>query len=217
VRRNGVRYDGQMARACRLGCLGWVAAKVRRLWPNSSNEGPSRNCGETSDDPQGRDDLHAYVDYWQARSLEPGWEEAFDIAALKRWVQENSHRLNKAAEALQPLDPDTLVRSYAAEVRDFRATGRFDSPLIRRVFAPLLDQVHAAAQRRRIAIQRAVHVAASTDLAATPASLPSSGDHLLFVGLGTAAFCNYWAKAFTSVIKGLWACRGFVDTPDRSA
>ena len=39
--------------------------------------------------------------------------------------------------------------------------------------------------------------------------MPTTGQHLLFIGLGTSSFCNYWAQVVTSVVTAVPFAHGF--------
>src|ERR1019366_6367952 len=117
----------------------------------------------------------------------------------------NEDRLAEMAATLDPIEPDSVVREHLQVIGDPDPKVRFDSPQARAIFAPLLDEVRSAAQVRGLATLRNIHLAASTDVAPTPSSLPTAGEHVLFIGPGTSSFCNYWAKAYTFVVKSLAA------------
>ena len=76
-------------------------------------------AGEDPSESAGEDDLHAYIEHWQAKMLPPGWEGVFDASALLRWAQDNNARMAEIAAAVYPNEPDYLVREHLRVMGDF--------------------------------------------------------------------------------------------------
>lgn len=85
----------------------------------------------------------------------------------------------------------------------FEPATRFDLPTTRLIFQPILDDVRTAADNLGIDPVRDVQLVTSTDITTSPAAMPTTGEHLLFIGLGTSSFCNYWSKVVTSVVTAI--------------
>jgi hypothetical protein len=73
------------------------------------------------------------------------------------------------------------------------------------VFRVGLARVCRCPYRRSISLRMFLVplLATPTDSNASPAARPTTADHLLFIGLGTASFCNYWAKCISSVLLAI--------------
>lgn len=138
------------------------------------------------------EELRRYVEYLQRGMHTPGWEAVYDLEAYK-----------KHARAVPPLSvADFGVEAWAKyqrQILEFQPDTAFDSPITRFGFGPRLVEVLDAATRLGQAPHRPVILATSTGSSASPFAVPSDGHHLLFAGLGTASFCNYWSKAFARI------------------
>lgn len=149
------------------------------------------------------DDYYRYVEHLQRQSLVPDWEIVYDAARFKTWVANNGSRLRTLASYPRALDPASIVRCLEEDVMQFEPATRFELPTTRSIFQPIFDDVKQAASRLSLSPIRDVELVTSTDITPTPAAFPTSGQHLLFIGLGTSSFCNYWAKAITSVVTAI--------------
>lgn len=149
------------------------------------------------------DELLRYVEHLQRVALSPGWELFFDAGSAARRGQAEHPRLREIAASFQPGDPDILVRQHQELIGRFTPSTSFELPETHAIFGPILDEVRAASRRMGLLPVREVRLVTSTDISASPAALPTSDEHLLFIGPGTSSFCNYWAKAFTAVVKAI--------------
>jgi hypothetical protein len=149
-------------------------------------------------------ELVRYIEYLQKQLLTPGSEAAHDHTRFREWCATGRARLLELLPS-NGLDREALVDEYQASAKAFLPSTRFESSSAHAIFASLLKEILEAAKSLNLPPKRPVILATSTDLSATPASRPSSADHLLFAGLGTYSFCNYWAKAFTGLIKAIVA------------
>jgi hypothetical protein len=152
--------------------------------------------------PHDTDDLYRYIESLQRQLQTPGWEEFHSLSRMKTWFAENSIKFDGELEP-QYSDIGSPAAHLEKLLSEFEPRTRFDSPLTQATFGPLLAGITLAAERIGIKVSRTVHLATSTDVSASPAARPTEGPHYLFIGLGTSSFCNYWAKAFTAVIRAL--------------
>jgi hypothetical protein len=150
------------------------------------------------------EELRRYVEFCQRWLLTPGAEDLFDASLVPHLLTRRSHHL-------RALSGGQTAGAEAAEAllhlhETFRPDTRFELPETSAVFAPLLADIKSTAEQTGIRPIRHVRIATSTDVSATPYARPSAdGEHLLFIGLGTSSFCNYWAKAFTALLRVLSA------------
>lgn len=144
-----------------------------------------------NDEQSIEEELVRYIDYLQGQLVTPGWEEINDVEAYRTFV--------RSRPAIAADVPEQVWNEYRDLICEFQPRTKFDSPTTRAVFEPILRDVMEAATQLGVAIKRPVHLVNSTDISATALSIPSSDSHLLFAGLGTMSFCNYWAKAFAKV------------------
>lgn len=89
---------------------------------------------------------------------------------------------------------DVGLREMLQRWSSFEPSTRYDLPATHAIFQPILDDVAVAAATIGVLPVANTRLATSTEMAAGPISRPGTGGHLLFVGPGTSAFCNYWAK-----------------------
>lgn len=153
--------------------------------------------------PSNANDDHRYIEYLQKQTLDEDWRPAFDSSKWKVWVDKNYDRLEQMAQSTLGLDGSSLVRQFERSVQAFSPTTQFEIPTIQAIFEPILLEVTQAATRLDIRPVRPITIVTSTDACASPISRPTTADHLLFVGLGTSSFCNYWAKCITATVKAL--------------
>jgi hypothetical protein len=146
------------------------------------------------------DDHDRYIEYLQTELLTPDWDMAFDAESWARWYAENSSRL-RASTVGGFESGEAPVDSLERLAREFQPSTRFELYQTQGIFGPLLEKVKMGANAIGLKPIREVRIATSTDVSATPVARPSSGTHLLFVGLGTSSFCNYWAKTFTALAR----------------
>jgi hypothetical protein len=150
------------------------------------------------------DDLHRYIESLQRQLMTPGWEDFFDPQLMKAWLVKNGDKLN--VYSASQYDGTTSPAARLEElVNSFQPKTAFDSPQTQAIFEPILEEVKRAAKDMNIQVQRPIQIVTSTSAGVSPATRPTGGNapHFLFVGLGTSSFCNYWAKAFTAIVKAL--------------
>jgi hypothetical protein len=149
------------------------------------------------------DDRHHYIEFLQRQLLTPGWDAFFDPCLMLKWARQMAND----SPSNDGVTPYSGTKSPVAHlenlIQDFKPATVFDSLQTQLIFAPILETVMLAANEINVHLRGSVQLVTSTDVTASPASRPSAGLHLLFIGLGTSSFSNYWAKAFTAVIKAL--------------
>ncbi|MGD1079887.1 MAG: hypothetical protein ABR881_16310 [Candidatus Sulfotelmatobacter sp.] len=155
------------------------------------------------------DDYYRYIEYLQQQTLDEDWRPAFDSSEWKAWVAKNRERLEKTAESTAGVDGPSLVAHFERSVQGFTPTTQFELPTTKAIFEPILSDVKQTAAKLGIQPVRPIEIATSTDSCASPASRPTTTDHLLFIGLGTSSFCNYWAKCITAVNRAIAPAMGF--------
>lgn len=146
-------------------------------------------------------DLHRYIEFLQRQLLTPGWEAFFDPHVMQAWLAKNAGAPNAT---FQQYGGATSPVAHLEElVHKFQPTTAFDSPETQAIFAPILEKVKRAAEEINLRVHRPIQIVTSTNISPSPAVRPAGGPHFLFIGLGTSSFCNYWAKAFTAIVKVL--------------
>lgn len=148
------------------------------------------------------DDSDRYREALQKSLLSDGWGDAFDHGRLKEWLSKNEGRLRGNAQALLG-ESDAAHKAYCKAIDDFVPKSRYDLPSTEGIFRPLLDEVIQCAGSIGLKPIRNVELVTSTSISPTPFARPTTGIHQLYVGLGTSAFCNYWAKAYTAIVKAI--------------
>src|SRR2546425_9401891 len=144
------------------------------------------------------DDASRYIEYLQKGLIRPDWDGVFDSKAVAKWYVNNRSRLSERSAARGQGD---LIIHLERLAREFEPTTRFERFETAAIFGPLLERVKQAAQVMGLKSVRGIRIATSTEIGVTAMARPTSGEHILFIGPGTWAFCNYWAKAVTAVIK----------------
>jgi hypothetical protein len=150
------------------------------------------------------DELHRYIEYQQRQLLTPGWADFFDPQLMRTWLAKNGAKLN-ADLASQYDDTSSPAAHLENLLHGFEPKTAFDSPQTQAIFGPILEMVKGGAEEINIRVQRPIEIVTATNVGASAAAIPTAteGSHFLFVGLGTSSFCNYWAKAFTAIVKTL--------------
>ena len=159
--------------------------------------------------PSNEDDYYRYIEYLQQQTLDEDWRPAFDSSKWMDWVAKNRERLEKMSQFTVGADRTSLITHFERSVQGFIPTTPFEVPTTKAIFEPILLEVTQAAAKLGIRPVRPIEIATSTDSCASPASRPTTEDHLLFIGLGTSSFCNYWAKCITAVARAIAPAIGF--------
>ena len=149
------------------------------------------------------DESNQYREWLQKSLLTEGWEAAFDHQQLTNWVRNNRALLMTMARSCH--GNEVTVKQYESVVHDFSPRSKYDLPTTEAIFRPLFDEIVECAKETGLKSVRDVELVTSTSISPTPFALPTSGTHQLFIGPGTSAFCNYWAKAYTAIVKAISA------------
>lgn len=149
------------------------------------------------------DDSHRYIEFLQRQLLTPGWEAFFDPSLMQAWARKMARTLPANPDVTTYNGTTSLLAHLENLIHGFKPMTAYDSLQTELVFRPILESVKLAASEINIHLRSPVLIVTSTSVTASPASRPSASAHLLFVGLGISSFCNYWAKAFTAVVKAL--------------
>ncbi len=142
-------------------------------------------------------ELERYIQYLQRQLLTPGTEAWFQHERFKEAILARP----PSADAL-PLGNQEMVDEYLRYIAEFQPTGPFDSASANAIFQPLMDAVVTAGRAAGFRTGRAITLATSTAIEATPYTRSTEGVHIIFLGAGTYAYCNYWAKVFASLTMG---------------
>jgi len=152
-------------------------------------------------------DNSRYIEYLQEGLLAPGWDGPFDSKAIREWYAKNGFRQSRVGKTSIAQGQEDLVLHLERFAREFEPGTRFERFETETIFEPLLERVKQAAQAPGLKPGRGIRIATSTEIGATALARPTSDEHLLFIGPGTWAFCNYWAKAVTAVVRTIARAR----------
>lgn len=143
------------------------------------------------------DEFRRYIEFLQRNLLTSGFEKAHDTAAFRRWVANNRRQL----DVIAPHSGGTAetVDEMERALAQYAPESVFDSFTAEGVSGPILARVLSAASDNGLAPLRDILFANSTDVSPSAAARPSSAEHLIFAGVGTFAFCNYWAKIIAGI------------------
>jgi hypothetical protein len=138
-----------------------------------------------------------YISYFQSQLVREG-SEAF-------WrEQQDWFDRNRAVIAEIFLQISNTREGTAAVIAEriiaHQDQGEYDNFFARLIFEPLVSKALDLCQECGFPLRYRVSVVNSPAPEASPATLPSSAEHVLFMGQGTLAFCNYWSKIFSSAM-----------------
>lgn len=143
------------------------------------------------------DELHRYIEYLQKSRSSDVWQAAHDTQKYREWITTNRQRLEQIAFDVG--STSEAVDDFEKQLAAFAPSSQFDSFTARAIFQPILAEVLAAARESSLAPTRNIVFCNDTDVSPSASVIPSSSEHLLFAGVGTYAFCNYWAKAISGI------------------
>jgi hypothetical protein len=149
------------------------------------------------------DDSARYRETLQRSLLTEGWEAAFDARRFGDWARRNEEQLRARAVAVFGEKASSYGTELAKSFERFAPTTQYDLPSTGSIFGPLIDAVRACAAAIGLKPIRDIELVTSTSISPTPFARPTTGVHELYIGLGTSAFCNYWAKGYTAVVTAL--------------
>jgi hypothetical protein len=145
-------------------------------------------------------ELVRYIEHLQRQIMDQDYAECFNPARFVQWLESNSPSVQRLLERHRASD-STLITEYMKSVCDFNPQFKYDSAHSTSVFLRILRKVEVACAALNVNPKRPVILVPSTAIGLSPMARPSSGEHLLFAGLGTMAFCNYWAKAYGRLLS----------------
>jgi hypothetical protein len=142
-------------------------------------------------------ELQRYINYFQRSLLCPDSESFFE--GQKKWFEKNRIVISEQLKAISREEHDR-ASSLASAVVEHEDLGKFDDFFSSHIFEPLLEKTLEICKKAGFSLKNTVRFANSPGMEPSPAVLPSTADHLIFAGQGTFAFCNYWAKVFSTAI-----------------
>jgi len=138
-----------------------------------------------------------YIEYFQRQLAREGADSFWQ--RQKAWFDNN-----RAAIANQYLqiskNRDGQAAVLAGSILAHQDQGEHDNFFARQIFEPLVRRALDICHEGGFRLRNPVRLVNSPGLEASPAALPSSAEHVLFMGQGTFAFCNYWSKIFSSAM-----------------
>lgn len=153
-------------------------------------------------------ELHRYIEYLQRTLLSPEVEDAFNHEKYLERLRSERGRQRVAASWYSGRYGDGLVAEYEKNIATFVPETEFETFNSRGIFQPIVDEVKDLSERSGDGLSLDLSIATSTSSSPGPFARPSSDHHLLFIGPGTYTFCNYWAKAYASIVNTIAADAG---------
>jgi hypothetical protein len=138
-----------------------------------------------------------YIEYFQRQLVREGSDEFWQ--GQKVWFDKNRPAL--AEQYLQTSKSrDGTAAALSDSVLAHQDQGEYDNFFSRQIFEPLIRKAIDLCNEGGFPLRNPVRFVNSPAFEPSPAALPSSAEHILFVGQGTFAFCNYWSKIFSSAM-----------------
>jgi len=154
-----------------------------------------------------------YVSYLQ-RSLANKDIPFVDQSAWVKLVIENADRLREIPSP--PSLTAAEIEGHYLDLIAFQPETEFETASNAGIFRPLVEEISAIATELGIGLSQPVIAANLPDIGIGPVSRPSSENPMIFVGMGTSTFCNYWSKIYATFFSGL-AIASDKKRPERSA
>lgn len=142
-----------------------------------------------------------YIEYLQRQCMDPQYADRFDSAKVTEWIKSNPPSLQRLYD--RHLSGDAAaIEKHVSEATSYTPQFAYDTFHSAAVFTQVLQKVQDACSALNVSPRNLVVLSSSTEIGLTPlARASSSGDHILFAGPGTMAFCNYWAKAYAALLN----------------
>ena len=138
-----------------------------------------------------------YIEYFQRQLVREGSDGFWQ--GQKVWFDQNRSAI--AEQYLQTSKSrDGKAAALADSVLAHQDQGEYDNFFARQIFEPLVRKALDLCHEGGFPLRNPVRFVNSPGLEPSPAALPSSAEHVLFMGQGTFAFCNYWSKIFSSAM-----------------
>jgi len=147
------------------------------------------------------DDLKRYIEYLQKQIMVEGTGDFFEGQTAEEWVSDTSNRTERFSNSKYFNGP--AVSQYISDIAErFIAKTRFETPMTAALFGNTLAEVRSASETMFKPV-RQIELLTATSSTCSPSAFPTNDIHLLFIGAGTASYCNYWAKAYTAVLHAI--------------
>ena len=141
------------------------------------------------------DEFERYIEHLQRQTRTP-WAEEVLARTLAKLKADGERRAQLAADVGLEGEASEYLRVLLTS--EPASPSQFESPIARRIFKPLLDEVLSAAATLGIQLQNEVIFANSTDAHPSSSSIPSSHMHLISRALGRLRFVttgpNWWRR-----------------------
>ena len=141
-----------------------------------------------------------YVEYFQRQLVREG-SDAF-WQGQKAWFDQNRSAIAEQYRQISK-SRDGEAAALADSVLAHQDQGEYDNFFAHQIFEPLVRKALDICHEVGLPLRNPVRLVNSPGLEPSPAALPSSAEHALFVGQGTFAFCNYWSKVFSSAMAAI--------------
>jgi hypothetical protein len=142
-------------------------------------------------------DNQRYIEYFQRQLVREGSDSFLRDHQL--WLEKNRTVFAERFRQIG-IGHEEPASGLADSVLSHRNQGDYDSFFARQIFQPLVRKALDICNEGGFPLKNPVKFVNSPGLEPSPAALPSSIEHLLFMGQGTFAFCNYWCKIFSSAM-----------------
>lgn len=138
-----------------------------------------------------------YIEYFQRQLLREGGDDYW--RERRAWFDANRSAFAEQYLAISEKQ-DGKGTTLAAAVQAHQDRNDYDDFFAKQIFEPLLSKAINICEENGLPLHNPVIFANSPGFEPSPAALPSASEHVLFIGQGTYAFCNYWGKIFSSAI-----------------
>lgn len=143
------------------------------------------------------DDEARYINYFRGALMCDGAHEFW--GGYAEWFEKNRSRLAQEAQNLNIQNRESveqLVDSIMLQPEEQIKKNVFSES----IFQPLLTEALEICHDARTKPLLPVRLENSPAIDISPAALPSSVEHVIFIGQSTSSFCNYWSKIFSTAI-----------------
>ena len=143
------------------------------------------------------DDQARYINYFRDALMRDGAQQFWDGHAA--WFDRNRSRIAQEAEALK-IEKKGSTDAFADAIM-LQPNEQIEKNVFSEsIFQPLLAEALAICHDAKTKPLLPVRLENSPAIEISPAALPSSAEHVIFIGLSTSSFCNYWSKIFSTAI-----------------
>jgi hypothetical protein len=149
-----------------------------------------------------KSELMRYVSHLQQSLVNTEVPVTFDQATMVSLVIENADRLREIASYRGALT-GSEIETHFLDIIAYEPETKFQTAYSAAIFKPQVEEIAALATELGIGLARPILVANLPDIGIGPLSRPSSEAPMIFAGLGTSTFCNYWAKIYSTLFSGL--------------